>query len=227
MPRGFARDIMKGHKHNIQVSIENVRATQHGVYDPKILCAKCDGILGAFDDYAIETCRRFKAEHVIQHGMFSLSNVDGDKFTKFVLAVLWRASISTRVEFKKVALGPYESLAQKVLFGAAPLTDMCGFEVMLSRYTSRKIDVEGIYTLPAKIEGLGVNGWGFAVSGFRFIVKVDGRPWPELPTESAKEIIVNGNNKLAGVFYEFEGSVEHKATLKMAIAHLDRSKKRN
>lgn len=65
IPRGFARDIMGSHTHNMQVSMDRARVTQHGVYDPKILCAECDGKLGVYDDYAIEICRRFNAEKIL------------------------------------------------------------------------------------------------------------------------------------------------------------------
>lgn len=226
MPRGFARDIMGDRTHNIQVSMSNAKPTQHGVYDPNILCASCDGTLGEYDDYAIEVCRRFGADHVAQNEMFTMSNVNGDTLAKFVLAVLWRASISARPEFKKVALGPYEAPAQEVLFGARALKDMPGFELMLFRYKeNKKFKVEGVYTSPSTVHGLGVNGWGFAVSGFRFVAKMDKRPWPGLPAEFVKEMVVNGSNNLVGMFVDFAGSLEHRATLEMAAAHLARKQK--
>jgi hypothetical protein len=226
MPRGFARDIMGGRTHNIQASLTNAKPTQHGVYDLNILCAKCDGVLGYYDDYAIEVCRRFKSDHVVQGDMFSVLNVDGDKLAKFVLAVLWRASISSRPEFKKIALGPYEDLARDVLFGAKALSEIRAFEVIVSRFREiDNFDVEGVYTSPSSVSNLGVNGWGFAVSGFRIVAKMDQRPWPRMPADGVKQFVVNGNDKLNGLFVNFNNSVEHRATLAMAKAHRTRQQK--
>jgi hypothetical protein len=82
-------------------------------------------LLGKLDDYALDVCRRFPKERVdLGDGTFEMANIDGDAFAKFVLAVLWRASISSRPEFRNVALGPYESQACEVIFGAKPLNAM-------------------------------------------------------------------------------------------------------
>jgi hypothetical protein len=125
VPRGFARDTMDGYPHNLKISPTNVHSTQHGVYDPAILCGTCDALLGKLDDYALDVCRRFPKERVdLGDGTFEMANIDGDAFAKFVLAVLWRASISSRPEFRNVALGPYESQACEVIFGAKPLNAM-------------------------------------------------------------------------------------------------------
>jgi hypothetical protein len=47
--------------------------------------------------YGIEICRNFERDHIkLRNGNFELQNFDGDRFAKFVLAIFWRASISTR-----------------------------------------------------------------------------------------------------------------------------------
>ena|SRR5438067_7170391 len=52
IPRSFARMLKDGsNKHNLELSIVQVKATQLGIFDKNILCAKCDGILGKLDDY--------------------------------------------------------------------------------------------------------------------------------------------------------------------------------
>jgi hypothetical protein len=38
VPRGFARQIQGDQKHNLKVSVNEVGATHHGVYDKHILC---------------------------------------------------------------------------------------------------------------------------------------------------------------------------------------------
>jgi len=118
VPRGFARRIKGDQKHNLKISMNEVGATHHGVYDKHILCQDCDGKLGELDDYALNVCRRFPKEHSFgSDGMFEMRNIDGDKFATFILSVLWRASISSRPEFRKVSLGSFCNQAHDVIFG--------------------------------------------------------------------------------------------------------------
>ena len=225
IPRGFARDIMGTQNQNIQVSLTNAKPTQHGEFDSNILCGPCDSHLGQFDDYGVEFCRRFEAEHTLREGgEFYMPNVDGDKLAKFALAVLWRASISKHPEFTKIALGPYENMARDVLFGVKPLADMPSYELIVSRY--HEANARRLYSSPSHVTDLGVNGWGFAVSGFKFVAKLDKRRWANLPIGSANPYVVNDKNYLAGLFVNFFGSVEHRATLKMAGAQLERNRNR-
>ena len=222
--RGFARDVMGDRTHNVQVSLTNAKPTQHGVYDPNILCAECDGVLGVYDDYGIEVCRRYKSDHIpdseMEGDVFSIPNVDGDAFAKSVLAVLWRASVSMRPECDKIDLGPYEIPAHDVLFGTKTMNEFSAFQVTVARYTPVDgFDVAGVYTLPSRVSNLGVNGWGYAVSGFRIVAKMDRRPWPGMPVEGVKFFVVNGNDRLNGMYISFNGSPEHRATLAMAQAH--------
>jgi hypothetical protein len=157
VPRGFARDIKGDHPHNFKISMKKVEATQHGIYDPQILCQRCDGELGKLDDYALDACRRFPREHkVTADEFFILEDVDGDAFAKFVLSVLWRASITNRIEFRTVSLGPYETQACEVMFGAKSLSSMSVYELLVGRYVPiGRFDPARSYTSRArtKIEG--------------------------------------------------------------------------
>ena len=224
IPRGFARDMMGTQKQNFHVSLTNAKPTQHGVFDPNILCGPCDSHLGQFDDYGVEISRRFEADHTSLVDQFYMPNVDGDKLAKFALAVLWRASISKRPEFSKIALGPYEDMARDVLFGMKSLADMPSYELIVSRYY--EVNARRLYSSPSHVTDLGVNGWGFAVSGFKFVAKLDKRRWANLPIGTANPYVVNDKNYLAGFFVKFAGSVEHRATLKMAGAQVERTRKK-
>lgn len=149
---------MDGHTHNLKISLDKVRPTQHGVFDPKILCNDCDNKIGKYDDYALDICRRFPAEHIRccdsnfeMDNTFEMDNVDGDMFATFVLSVLWRASITSRPEFQKVTLGNYESNACAVIFGVTPLSSMASYQLLLGRYTSAIIQSERNYTAPSRL----------------------------------------------------------------------------
>jgi hypothetical protein len=201
--------------------MDKVRPDQHGVYDREILCAKCDGQLGHYDDYAIKVCRTFDAKHrEFDDGRFLLPDINGDKLAKFALAVLWGASISTRLEFKRVDLGPYVDVAKEVLFGEKPLKDFTAYELMVLRFKSRH---SGVIGFPARMTGARVTVWGFAAGGFRFMAKMDKRRWPDgLPNE----MIVNGNNELHGYVVDQELSPEHRLIVKMAGADRERRAQR-
>lgn len=224
IPRGFARDMQAGHSHNLKISMDQVQVTQHGVYDPGILCESCDGELGKLDDYALEICRRFPHEHEITaDDWFLMENVDGDQFAKFVLSVLWRASITRRTEFRRVSLGPYEARASEVIFGAKPLRSMAEYELLIGRYkTVGRFNPASTYTSPARSKFEGANGWAFALNGFRIMAKIDKRPLPLI----LRSVVVNGNKRLVGIFGDFHSTSEGKAMMQMRTADIARLARR-
>lgn len=219
IPRGFARQIMGDQKHNLKISMNSVGTTHHGVYDREILCKCCDGKLGKLDDYALSVCQRFPMEHVVTpDGLFELSDVDGDRFAAFVLSVLWRASISTRPEFRKVSLGPFERQAHDALFGSSDIASMNSFELIVGRFVNAPIKPENFYTSPARTKMLDLNAWYFALSGFKILAKMDQRTLPR----ELQPAIVNSNCKLVGQFVNYGTSTEHETFRDMVIAHRTR-----
>ena len=197
IPRGFARDVMGGYTSNRLISIDKVRTTYHGVFDPGILCADCDGTLGSLDNYALTICRRFRRERVVRDdGLFELTSIDGDRFSTFVLSVLWRASISSRIEVSKVSLASYEAHAGEIIFGAKPLASLPDYQLLVSRYLrTGKFNPAGNFTYPARMTR-GLTGWYFALHGFRILAKLNSAP---LPAEFGPAI-VNANDRLIGSF---------------------------
>jgi hypothetical protein len=188
---------------------------QLGEYDENILCAECDNKLGVFDNYALKVCKEFPQKHTTpRDNIFEMPDVDGDSFAKFVLAVLWRASISKRPAAAAVRLGKHESIARDVLFGAKPLNAMSAFRVLFQRYTSDHLDPAGIYTLPTRAAFHHWNSYGFAVSGFRVAAIIDSRPMPA----ALASYIVNGSKSLRGSFKRFEDTSEFEAAANMVVA---------
>jgi hypothetical protein len=213
-----------GSKHNIQISSDSAKPSQHGVYDPRILCAECDGKLGALDDIALDVCRNFAIRHIpLGDDCFEMPNVDGNAICKFVLAVLWRGSISSRPECEDIGLGPYENRARDVLFGSCALSQLWEFELLILRLRENaKFQSRLIYTFPTPDKSTGVNRWGFVAGGFRFVCKMDKRPWSGLPQEYLKLAVVNGKDRLFGMFADFEETAEHRGALFSKRADLAR-----
>ena len=67
---------------------------------------------------------------------FGLPHTDRELFGKFVLSVLWRASISKRPSVAVVTLGPYEKF-RDVIFSSRSIDELPEAEIILERYTVR------------------------------------------------------------------------------------------
>ena len=151
MPRGFAKTI-RGDGPNVMIAKKRgvLEANpQLGEYDNGILCASCDGKLGILDDYAVGVCRSFETrKQTIGPDIFEMSDVDGNKFAKAILAILWRASVSERDSFRSVSLGPYETTARDVVFGARELSAFPEYELIMARY--KKPAHHDIYSQPIR-----------------------------------------------------------------------------
>lgn len=224
IPAAFGRSI-RDDSPNMQLTWHRVgRARQQlGEIDTQILCADCDRRLGVFDGYAVRTCRRFEGEHTTQGEIFELKRVDGDKFAKFILAVLWRASISRRTNFSGVSFGPaHNEEARRVLFGVDPLSSFWAFQVIVERYVSDTIaNVEGFYTHPVRSRSKRAvyNFYGFSVGGFRVLAKLDARRFPR----GLARFVVNGNDSLRGTFVKLEETETHSVILEMLAADASRT----
>lgn len=139
IPAGFGRLIRPSNGKNIKIAGNRVREAnpQLGEFDPSILCERCDNVLGLDDEYALDVTKRIKPFRAVNEELFVDTTVDCNRFSKFALSVIWRASISKREAFSEVSLGPYENLARDVLFGSRPLSDFRQFELVVSRFSSR------------------------------------------------------------------------------------------
>jgi len=217
IPASFARDVRKGARHVIRITPNKVHVAKHqlGDFDPGILCEKCDGILGSLDDYGNEICRRFERDHVkVAKDAFELQGFDGDRFAKFVLAILWRASISKRPPFAAVKLGPYEAKARAVLFGARPLSFLPEYQLFVQRYKSASMDPSQFFYHPIRHDR-GVYGIGLA--GFRMTARFGkGQIIPGVRRLDLSHFLVNGNDVLRGSYVELESQPEFKGLARQA-----------
>lgn len=205
LPRGIA-DRVRRTFHNVSVTADGSRKAkaQLGIFDRGILCATCDAVLGRLDDYAIQVCDRVPKDLVSVGDLWALPSVDGDRYAKFVLAVIWRASISSLTECSRVSLGPYDPAARAILFDDAPLSTLPAFEVFQARFRSKsgkRPHLLMTWPEPTRWPN-GHRGYGFTFSGFEVFAKVDSRP----TRDDWKPFVVNGNNALRGLFKEFDGS---------------------
>jgi hypothetical protein len=140
------------------------------------------------------------------------------------LSLLWRASITNRIEYRKVSLGPYERKACELIFGAKLLGSINFYELLVGRYrTFGRFNPTANYTSPARTNIEGTNGWAFALCGFRIMAKIDKRPLPAI----LRPVIVNGSSRLIGIFGDYHSTSEGRAMMEMKTAELARLARRN
>jgi hypothetical protein len=208
IPRGFAKLIRPDpNVELLKVSGDGVSKAypQLGETDGEILCADCDAALGKNDDYGIDVCRKFKADD--RANFFEDKSVDAERFSKFILSLLWRASISKRGRYcEVVTFGPYEKVAREIIFGARPLAEMRAFKLIVSRLRSRDHAVSRIITDPVRFKLEKLNAYTFFLNGFRVHAVLDGR---ELESYF-DALIINRTNVFRGTYLEFETLPEFK-----------------
>ena len=181
IPQAFARQIRKssGGSNTTASELRFTRGLQHGLYDNAILCADCDGFLGReYDDPAFKLINSLSVM-VFSAPTFEIPNVDCELLCTFVLAVLWRCSVSSRYELSNINLIGYTNPARMVLWHAMPISNLRAYRVLCQRYYSRP-GVEALYSLPIptrfQLEGSEWRGYVLPLVGFRFMIIIDPRP---------------------------------------------------
>lgn len=190
IPEAFFRKLREGKQNPILVSGSSGRTKRSpiGVYDDGILCALCEGKFGLLDSYGVDVIQNriddwFKPVHANgQPAAFQAEQVDQDRLLRFLVATLWRASVSTHSFYKRVALGPYEGEAADVVTSPnEPLSS--SFGAVLSRWY---VDQDSALALgglmdPFAERWAGVNAYRVYLGEVTAYVKVDKRAFePEL-----------------------------------------------
>jgi hypothetical protein len=217
IPRGFANLIRADRNSELlKVADDGVSKAfpQLGETDGNILCADCDGALGKNDGYAVDVCRKFRADD--RSNLFEDKSVEAERFSKFILSLLWRASISKRGRYcQVVTFGPYETVAREIIFGARPISEMRAFKLIVSKLRSRRHDVDRIIIDPVRFKFEKLNAYSFLLAGFRVLAVLDGR---ELGPEF-DALIMNRTNVFRGTYLEFETLPEFKWLLSAFAAN--------
>lgn len=159
----------------------------NGSYDSGILCQTCDGdVIGKFDTFAKkilidrkgvrkETCHN-PSNPQQALSFYRLEDKTGyDKLNKFFISVLWRASISSHEDFSSFYLGPYESLAKKIILDNSYDYSSI-FSVILCWMSDSSERIQLVTSKFTKIEG--VNFYTMLIGFCKVFIKVDKRRVP-------------------------------------------------
>tara|TARA_R110000796_G_scaffold251980_1_gene384687 strand:+ start:3615 stop:4370 length:756 start_codon:yes stop_codon:yes gene_type:complete len=105
-----------------------------GSYEGGLLCKECDNeVIGKYETYASkllngklskkEKIRCNFAKSIDGINLLELSDLNYSSLKLFLLSLLWRAHISSRDEYRDVALGPYADKIGKALLDENPGAD--------------------------------------------------------------------------------------------------------
>jgi hypothetical protein len=186
IPRSFFKEFKEGYPHAVFFDVSEsadreATYVQAGVYDQGILCAECEPKFSEFDRYGWEILGSVSLQNPIQepgypphaHRVFC----DTDKLKRFILAVLWRASVSTHSFYSYVSLGPYEDILRARIFDQAPLAiDEFPTSVLHFDQASLGIYEKGILFPPMRERAEdGSNHLVIYLKDLKIVIRVDRR----------------------------------------------------
>ncbi|MCU7845329.1 MAG: hypothetical protein KZQ93_15980 [Candidatus Thiodiazotropha sp. (ex Monitilora ramsayi)] len=214
IPESFFRDLRADEKTLKLISnVEGVHTKNApiGVYDKEILCRDCEGKFQVLDDYAAKVLIDNAAiEELKQHGSlvgYKIPDVDYELLKRFVISLLWRASISKQGFYGKVSLGALEGHAKKLIWDESP-GEKDEFSFVLAKF-----DDEGTISKamldPHQERWFGKRYYRFYIGGFVLYVKADSQATPE----QWAEFIPNDNNLFVVSRGEIEKSKEFSVLL--------------
>ena len=129
------------------------RSRQLGVWE-KLLCDECEGRLNKLETYSSNVIRRLtdveirdpesNEVHVVGLG------IDYKKFKLFLLSLIWRSSISSKMSFKGVELGEHEDHIRQMLIMDDP-GDAGRYPSVLRMFRRYKEEMRSAIMTPFKL----------------------------------------------------------------------------
>ena len=177
IPEGFFRPLKAGNMvPEIHSNINGVfpKRSPIGIYDKAILCEKCDGYLGVWDDYAQKLLiQDFSEKLAVQKGntkvAYRIDNYDYKQLKLFFLSILWRASISSHSFYSKIQIGPHENILKKMIASKNP-GESFDYAVSLAKFSDPRINA---MLDPHRKRFDGINYCQFYITGFVLYIKTD------------------------------------------------------
>lgn len=157
--------------------------SQSGIFDSGILCAECDGLLGKLDEYGLTVFKKPPTDSDLVFDVnripvgYSLPCSDIRRAQKFLLSVLWRASVTTHDFFKHVKLGPkYEDTIREIVSTDGKVNE-ADFEFIVIRFFDNPYD--GGLMPPWRGRYPDVVGYNLYLPYYNFIIRADKRQFSD------------------------------------------------
>jgi hypothetical protein len=210
IPEGFYRRIRNDDPDLYLVSEvpgEYPKRAWIGPYDEGILCERCDGRFGKWDDYAQKLLGREAPGAAIVSRSGEIVGYEPQDYQYsllklFFISLLWRASVSSHVLFQSIQLGPYERRAKELLDSEEP-GEADEFAVLLAKFAPHPA-AEGMFSPYQKRIG-DINYIHFYFGGYVARIKVDQRPVPK----EFEPLVLAAGRPLSLVGLSFVGSPEY------------------
>lgn len=176
IPRAFAVEVKAGKSMAANVvSGENFIQTQSGVWDNKILCGPCDGMLGRYENYAHGVTKRIRACRGTHHWQQrTLDRVDTEELLRFCAGILYKFSLTTPRN-GRINLGRYQEILRLFLYepGAPCPPELDALIVRPLRFPNDN----GVfaYRTPHNDRQHGLNCYRMMLGGVIFFVFLDAR----------------------------------------------------
>lgn len=182
------------------------KRSRDGVYDQTILCHECEKCFQLYDEYAAkifvnQSDRYFRPVETLKGAIgFQADDIDQKLLLRFLISVLWRASVSSDDFFSRVDLGPYESIAAQVI--QQPELDIPpSFGACLSRWEDNNVVEHQIIMDPFREKLGGVNAYRLYLGQFVAYVRVDrqnfGAPFNKFALLSNPQVLVISRSFIA------------------------------
>ena len=156
---------------------DRIVAEQKG-WRERLLCDKCETYLSKLENalYRDVKAMRSGIRQVVLNKGIVLSFVEKtlpnyEDFKKGVLSVLWRMSVSERVEFKNYKLKEDESVIKEYVFDPKAVLEWAAYPIVVFRLTIGQKADSGILMLYPETEFVqGIVANSFAIYGLQFLI---------------------------------------------------------
>jgi hypothetical protein len=188
--RSFFLKIRGQHKHAIEVNLDAKQISifrQAGNYDKQMLCVECEPKFSSLDAYGFKVLGNPDVSRpILSHATigtveaYRVVGCDTDKLRKFILSVLWRASVSSLDFYDYVRLGPAfeREIIDKVF--SPDVLPWDEFTVCISKFDQNALGpYSGVLFPPLPHRDVtGMNCYSLYLPGLKIAIKVDHRPTP-------------------------------------------------
>ena len=175
-----------------------------GYYDENIICSDCDNTFSDSENYASKI---FNVEYLQSYkngNMYVLNKAAFryNKIRKFVLSMLWKASVSAKPACSCINLGQYEDFVLNILKGAQPDNPDL-FKIFIVKFKEKEMD--GVVVIKKSRVGRNIT-YSFICRGFMFYViprlgfNVKNEPYNDLFITPERMIIVEVDKNFNGTY---------------------------